>query len=131
MAGTAGLAKLFAKADQVTMAVQIKGQIAVITLNDTEVQLVASALRHMARLKVRDVVKRMIARYSIFVREHGSDHDVESTQVSSNPQAIVEGLRKKSLTLRRSIYEPGKRVVKIPKYSFIQIVDRGEGGSAR
>jgi hypothetical protein len=57
------------------------------------------------------------------VREYGSDHNVELMQVNSNPQAIVDGLRKKTLTMKTSIYQPGKRVVKIPKYSFIQVVD--------
>lgn len=65
----------------------------------------------------------MSARYSIIVREHGSDHNVELMQVGSNPQAIVDGLRKKTLKISRSIFEPGKRVAKIPKYSFIQIID--------
>lgn len=64
-----------------------------------------------------------MARYSIMVREYGSDHNVELMQVNSNPQAIVDGLRKKMLTIRTSIFEPGKRVRKIPKYAFIQIID--------
>lgn len=64
-------------------------------------------------------------RYSIMVREHGSDHDVELMQVNSNPQAIVDGLREKKLTIRRSIFEPGKRVVKTPKYTSIRVVDNG------
>jgi hypothetical protein len=63
------------------------------------------------------------ARYSIIVREHGSDHDVELMQVNSKPDAIVAGLRAKTLTLRRSIFEPGKRVVKIPKYAYVKVVD--------
>ena len=57
----------------------------------------------------------MTARYSIMVREYGSDHDVELMQVNSNPGAICEGLKKKMLKLSRSVYEPGKRTVKIPK----------------
>jgi hypothetical protein len=65
----------------------------------------------------------MTARYSIMVREYGSDHDVELMRVDSNPQAIVEGLRNKTLTIKRSIFEAGKRQVKIPKYSFIQVID--------
>jgi hypothetical protein len=65
-----------------------------------------------------------MARFSILVTEHGSDHAVELMQVNSNPQAIVDGLRQKTLTIRRSILEPGKRTAKIPKYSFIQVVDR-------
>jgi hypothetical protein len=62
-------------------------------------------------------------RYSIMVREYGSDHDVELMRVDSNPQAIVEGLRNKTLTIKRSIFEAGKRQVKIPKYTFIQVID--------
>lgn len=65
----------------------------------------------------------MTARYTIMVQEHGSDHEVELMQCGSNPQAIVDGLRKKSLTMRRSIFEPGKRVVKIPKYTSIRVID--------
>ena len=65
----------------------------------------------------------MTARYSIMVREYGSDHNVELMQVNSNPGAIVEGLKKKTLKLSRSVFEPGKRTVKIPKYTFIQVVD--------
>ncbi|MBO0715931.1 MAG: hypothetical protein J2P55_01165 [Rhizobiales bacterium] len=69
----------------------------------------------------------MTARYSIIVREYGSDHDIELMQCGSNPQAIVEGLRQKSLTIRRSIFEPGKRVVKIPKYISIRVIDHDKG----
>jgi hypothetical protein len=69
----------------------------------------------------------MMARYSIIVREHGSDHDVELMQVNNNPDAIVAGLRAKSLTFKRTIFEAGKRHVKIPKYSYVRVVDRGSG----
>jgi len=67
----------------------------------------------------------MTARYSIFVQEYDSDHEVELMQVGSNPAAVVEGLRAKRLTIRRSIFEPGKRVVKIPKYISVRVVDHG------
>jgi hypothetical protein len=67
----------------------------------------------------------MTPRYSIIVREHGSDHDVELMQVNSNPDAIVAGLRAKSLTLKRTVFEAGKRHVKIPKYSYVRVVDHG------
>jgi hypothetical protein len=67
----------------------------------------------------------MTARYSIWVREHGSDHNVLLMEVNGNPEAIVAGLHKKMLTTSRSIFEPGKRKVKIPKYSFVQVVDNG------
>jgi hypothetical protein len=64
-----------------------------------------------------------MGRYSIIVREYGSDHDVTLMDVESNPQAIVNGLRAKKLTLHRSITEPGRRVYKIPKYVSIRVVD--------
>jgi hypothetical protein len=67
-----------------------------------------------------------MARYSIFVREYGSDHDVALAQVDSNPEPICEGLKRKMLTIRRSIFEPAKRIYKIQKYSNIRIVDNGE-----
>lgn len=62
-------------------------------------------------------------RYSIIVREHGSDHDVELMQVNSNPSAIVAGLQKKTLTISQSIFRAGKRSAKIPKYTFVRVVD--------
>jgi hypothetical protein len=65
----------------------------------------------------------MTARYSIMVREHGSDHDVELLQVNSNPDAIVAGLRAKTLKLHTSIFQPGKRVLKVPKYTYVRVVD--------
>jgi hypothetical protein len=57
-----------------------------------------------------------MAGYSIIVREYGSDHDVTLVRVGSNPQAIVEGLRAKSLTI-------GKRRTQTPKYTSIQVVE--------
>jgi hypothetical protein len=58
----------------------------------------------------------METRYSIVVREYGSDHDVTLVHVDSNAQAIVDGLRAKTLTI-------GKRR-RIPKYTSIRIVER-------
>jgi hypothetical protein len=69
----------------------------------------------------------MKRRYSIMVREYGSDHNVELLQVDTNPQPIVDGLHKKTLTIRHSIFEKGKRTTKVPKYSFIQVVDNAKG----
>jgi hypothetical protein len=66
-------------------------------------------------------------RYSIVVTEHGSERAVELVQVNSNPQAIVDGLRQKTLTIERSILDPGQRAVKIPRYTFIEVVDRAPG----
>jgi hypothetical protein len=62
-------------------------------------------------------------RYRIVVREHGSDHDVELIQVDNNPQAVADGLRKKTLTMKTSLFEKGKRSVKVPKYNSVQIID--------
>lgn len=66
-----------------------------------------------------------MTRYSIMVREYGSDHDVELMRVGSNPQAIVDGLRKKQLTIHRPITQAGKRVYKISKYTSVRIIDHG------
>jgi len=64
------------------------------------------------------------SRYSIMVTEYGSDHAVELMRVGSNPQAIVEGLRKKTLKIKRSLYDARAHQVKvIPRYTFISIVD--------
>ena len=41
--------------------------------------------------------------------EYGSDHAVELVRVEANPQAIVEGLRKKKLTIKRSLYDARAR----------------------
>lgn len=65
----------------------------------------------------------MKKRFSIWVREYGSDHDVELMQVDSNPQQVTAGLHSKTLTIKHSIFEPGKRTSRIPKYSFIRVVD--------
>jgi hypothetical protein len=68
-----------------------------------------------------------MTRYSIFVREYGSDHDVELLKVNSKPQDIVDGLKEKTLTIKRSIFKKGPRVLKIQKYTNIRVVDH-EGG---
>lgn len=63
----------------------------------------------------------MKKRYSIWVREYGSDHDVELMQVDSNPQAITTGLHGKMLKVKTG--EFGQRKSTMPKYSFIRVVD--------
>jgi hypothetical protein len=68
----------------------------------------------------------MMGRYSILVTEHGSDHAVELIQVNSNPQAIVDGLRQKKLIIERSVAEPGRRRVGVPKYTFIEVRENAE-----
>jgi hypothetical protein len=59
--------------------------------------------------------------YTIVVREYGSDHDVKLVRVNTNPEPIAERLRRKMLTIRRSVFEPCKRTVKIPKYAWVRI----------
>ena len=61
-------------------------------------------------------------RYSIWVRENGSDHDVELMQLDSNPEPIVKGLHAKMLT---TVKEGSKKKTKIPKYDWVTIVDNG------
>jgi hypothetical protein len=62
------------------------------------------------------------ARYSIWGREYGSDHDVELAQVNNNPQAVIDGLMSKMLTISDSIY-PGGKKRKIRKYLWLRIVE--------
>jgi len=69
----------------------------------------------------------MKKRYSIWVREYGSDHDVELMQVDSNPQAVTTGLHAKMITINKTIFQEGKRKTKIPKYTFIRVVDNHAG----
>ena len=66
-------------------------------------------------------------RYSIFGREYCSDHDVLLAQTDGKPQDIADALKQKTLTIKQSIFEKGPRVLKIPKYTNIRIVDH-EGG---
>jgi hypothetical protein len=67
-----------------------------------------------------------MARYSIMVQQHGCTEFKELLQVNSNPQEIVNGLHKKKLTVRKSIFEAGKRKTNVPLYSQIRIVDHGD-----
>lgn len=64
-------------------------------------------------------------RYSIWVREIGSDHYVELMQVDSNPEVLKSQLFTKTLTIKKSVFEPGKRKSKMSKYSDVRIVDNG------
>jgi hypothetical protein len=57
----------------------------------------------------------MKKRFSIWVREYGSDHDVELCQVENNPQPTVQALHEKMLKLGN-----GK---KVSKYSFVRVVE--------
>jgi hypothetical protein len=64
----------------------------------------------------------MTMRYSIWGREYGADHDVEIVQVNSNPQAVLDGLMQKTLTIRHSIQKGGK-TSKVRKYTWLRIVE--------
>ncbi|MET3308080.1 hypothetical protein ABIE86_004645 [Bradyrhizobium diazoefficiens] len=59
-------------------------------------------------------------RYSIWVREIGSDHDVELMQCDSNPQALVDGLYAKHLTVKT---DTARKKTKVGRYSWVRIVD--------
>lgn len=65
----------------------------------------------------------MKKRYSIWVREIGSDHDVELMQVDSNPEVLKSQLYTKRLTVKKGIFEPGKRKSKVSRYSDVWIVE--------
>lgn len=60
----------------------------------------------------------MSKRYSIFGRQFGADHDVELAQCDSNPAAVLEGLKAKSLTIQSE-----HRRAQISKYTWLRIVD--------
>jgi len=61
----------------------------------------------------------VMKRYTIMVQEYGSNREVELCGVDSNPQAVVDGLRKKTLTVNlSSVY---KRT-KIPKYTQVRVI---------
>ena len=57
------------------------------------------------------------ARYTIWVREHGSDHDVELCAVDSNPEVIKAALYAKRIKVGK-----GKQVA---RYDYIRVVDNG------
>jgi hypothetical protein len=57
----------------------------------------------------------MRKRYSIWVRERGSDHDVELCTMESNPTPTVQALHAKQLKLGG-----GK---KVPKYDWVRVVE--------
>jgi hypothetical protein len=57
----------------------------------------------------------MRKRFSVWVRERGSDHDVELCTMENNPQQTVKALHEKRLKLGG-----GKTA---PRYDFIYVVD--------
>jgi hypothetical protein len=65
----------------------------------------------------------MKKRFSVWVREHGSDHDVELCQMDSNPQEAEKAAHSKLLKLGK-----GKKVA---KYSYVYVVDNEKPDAAR
>jgi hypothetical protein len=65
-----------------------------------------------------------MTRYSIFVREACSDHDVELARVASNPQAIAKAAKAKMLNVRQMV-DGRMRSFKIQKYVSVRVVDHG------
>jgi hypothetical protein len=58
-------------------------------------------------------------RYSIYVREYGSNRDVLLAELDSNPDPIAEALRRNTLAVQLG----GRRVTRTPKYSKVEIVE--------
>ena len=67
-----------------------------------------------------------MAGYSIFVREYGSDHDVALAQVDSNPEPICEGLKRKMLTIRRSILSLGSAFIRFKNIQTFELLTTGK-----
>lgn len=65
----------------------------------------------------------MKRRYSIWGREHGSDHDVELAQVDSNPEQTRIAYAAKTLTIKHSIIDTKKKKSTIAKYTWLRIVE--------
>jgi hypothetical protein len=57
-------------------------------------------------------------RFSILVKEYGSDREVELCQLDRNPQDIGAALGRKTLRI-----SSGGRDCRIPKYTWIRVVD--------
>jgi hypothetical protein len=63
-------------------------------------------------------------RFSILVRELGSERETVLCQCDSNPKAIAEALKQKMLRQRN-----GEHEFRIQRYDWIRIVDHGEAVS--
>ena len=63
----------------------------------------------------------MRKRYSILVREKGSDREIELCQVDTNPEKVAEAAGMKLLRISSS-----GRQYRIKRYDWIRIVDNGE-----
>jgi hypothetical protein len=68
-------------------------------------------------------------RYSILVRERGSDRLVELAQCDTNPSAVADGLGKKTLRVSVGLL-PAVKTKLVPKYDHIELVDNQAAKSA-
>jgi hypothetical protein len=60
-------------------------------------------------------------KYSILVRQYGSDRETELCRVGANPQAIVHAASRKTLSTSR-------KTSTIPKYTTVRAVERATNG---
>jgi hypothetical protein len=60
-------------------------------------------------------------RYSIMVREGGSDHEFELCRVDTNPENIARAAKNKRLRITSS-----DRVYLIPQYSWVRVIDNDD-----
>jgi hypothetical protein len=67
----------------------------------------------------------MRKRYSILVRENGSNREIELCEVDSNPKKVAEAVAMKLLRMSSS-----GRQYRIKRYDWIRIVDNGEASTA-
>lgn len=66
----------------------------------------------------------MQKRYSIMARLRGTGTMSEICQADSNPEAIAEAVRSKTLRISVDGQVPPLRTVSVPKYELVEIVDR-------
>jgi len=64
-------------------------------------------------------------RWSIWVREQGSDHDVELITMDGDPTATKRALEDKQLTFRKSLQKGGGKY-HVAKYDYVRVVDNGK-----
>jgi hypothetical protein len=67
----------------------------------------------------------MKKRYSIWGRMYGADHDTEIVQVETNPQAMLDALINKKLTVRHSI-EKGGKMGRVRMYDYLRFVENAK-----
>jgi hypothetical protein len=68
----------------------------------------------------------MKKRFSIWGREFQADRDTEIAQVDANPQAMIDALVNKTLSVNHSAL-PGGKKSKTRKYLWLRIVENVDG----